>query len=450
MYDIVLKNGWAVLPEGIVQTDIGIHDGRIQAIGHLEEPSNKIVDCTELWILPGFIDPHTHVHWPFLQAFTQDNFTQATKAAIYGGTTCIIDFALQKDTSARNAVSSRREEIENQIHCDVGLSLAITDPNELDFSGWADLSQQVLAFKGYMIYRNRGMMLDDGRLLQLMQISKHTNRLLTIHAENQSLHDHFLGFAQSEDPASPIGWAKAKPPMIEEEAIRRAMWLAKQVGIPIYFRHVSSHGGITAIREAQKDQPVYAETCPQYLTLDQGLYNREDGALWVMSPPLRNSNDRDALWDELWNGTVTTIGSDHCLFEPEQKRWPSFAQIPNGIPGVETRATVVWNEMRNRGIPHEQAVKCLTSVMSTQVAQTFGLYPRKGVITVDADADLAIFEASPVNLSPNKLHMGSSWSPFAEVGAFGRIRHTIVRGQLKILDGEWTDQEPNGKFITQN
>lgn len=447
MYDVLMKNARTVLPEGVGTVDIAIVRGRIHAIGRLGGSAKEILDCSGLWVFPGFIDPHTHVHWPYLHESTRDNFTAATRAALFGGTTMLIDFALQREAGAIEALSARRGEIEGKIHCDVGLSLAITDPDEPSEEEWTQLASAVLAYKGYMIYRNRQMMLDDGQLLRLMHRSRQTRRLLTVHAENQALHDHFLLEAKSAGISGARAWARAKPPVIEEEAIRRAVWMARMVGIPLYVRHVSTAEGIAVIQKAANHQVVFGETCPQYLALDESLYDRPDGTLWIMSPPLRPPRHREALWGAAMGCDQVVVGSDHCLFEPEQKAHLPFDQVPNGIPGVETRAPVVWQGLRARGLADREAAVQLAELLSTRVARAFGLYPRKGVVGVNADADLVAFEPVSVKMSAETLHMGSSWSPFAETEGLGRVRHAVAGGRVKIRDGEWTDEPPSGRYV---
>ena len=449
VFDILLKGGTVVFPDRVAIADIAVTGERIAAIGRIPRSVARLVlDCTDRIITPGLIDPHTHIHWPFVDDTTRDDFETGSRAALFGGTTTIIDFAVQRSEGAMVAIEQRLLEMEGHLWCDAGLTVAITHPEHHAEREWPEIARQVLAFKAYMIYKHRGIMLTDDALWRTMMIARDTGKVLTIHAENHDLHQMFMAKARQAFSNEAQSWALTKPAIIEEEAMQRAMVLARHIGIPVYFRHVSSAQGLRAAARAQeRGELVYVETCPQYLLLDESLYQRTDGSLWITSPPLRREEDREALWDGVWKGVVTTVGSDHCAFDQTQKLGRPFDSVPNGIPGVETRGSVIWGEARQRGWQSSQHLQRLVSVLSTEVARAFGLYPRKGVIIPDADADLVVWAQEPLRLKATSLHMPVDWGPYEEHVGFGHAEHVFLRGAGIIRDGIWVGSTPHGKIL---
>lgn len=449
-FDILLKGGTVVFPDRVTNADIAVTGERITAIGRIPPSVARIVlDCTDRIITPGLIDPHTHIHWPFLDDITRDDFETGSRAALFGGTTTIIDFAVQRSDGALAAIEQRLLEMEGHLWCDAGLTVAITHPEHHVEREWTEIARQVLAFKAYMIYKHRGIMLTDDALWRTMLIAQNTGKLLTIHAESHDLHQLFLAEVRNSFPPNEArSWAMAKPAIIEEEAMQRAMVLARHIGIPVYFRHVSSAQGLGVAAKAQEEGAlIYVETCPQYLLLDESLYQRSNGSLWIASPPLRKEEDRDALWAGVYKGVVTTVGSDHCAFDQTQKLGKSFDSVPNGIPGVETRGPAIWGEARQRGWQSSQHLQRLVSVLSTEAAKAFGLYPRKGVIIPNADADLVVWAQEPLRLKATSLHMPVDWSPYDEHMGFGHAEHVFLRGAGIIRDGIWVGTTPRGKIL---
>jgi dihydropyrimidinase len=438
--DLAVVGGLVAFEDGTAHTDIGIANGRIALVaapGALP-PATNVVDATGAIVFPGGIDPHVHTRWPFLEATTCDSFRDSTRGALYGGTTTIIDSVIRRSPqSALDAIARRRADADPDVLVDYALHCAIGDPDDFDTSGIGlAVDAGVGAFKLYMTYRARGIMADDALILRAMEEAARVGAVVKVHAENGVIADANVSRFYADGHTDPTWFPRSKPDWVEAEAIQRAAFFAARAGVRLYIVHVSSALGLDEVLRARRDGvTVYAETCPQYLVLDDSVFARPDGHRFLCSPPIRTTADAAALWEAIANGGIDTVGSDHCLFMTGQKdaHHDDFAAVPNGLPGVETRLPILFSEGHvRRGIPLER----ITQVGAANAARIFGLYPRKGALRPGGDADLAVIDpGARRTVTAASLHMGSDWTPFEGLDVTGWPR-TVIAGGRVLLDDD--------------
>ncbi len=405
--ELLIKNPTIVTSTNTFKADILIAEGKIKAIDkNLNVDAIKTIDATGKLVFPGGIDPHVHFHLPTPAGFSSDDFYTGSKTALYGGTTTIIDFVTpSKGQSLVDALDQRIKEASNSL---VDYSFHVSP------IGWCDTTDEEIrecvkrgftSFKIYMAYK-ASIGLNDDVILKVMQAVASAGGLVTVHAEMGDEIELQRNKFFDEGKTEPLYHPLSRPSNTESEAIRRIIGMAAQIGCSLYIVHVSTKESIDHIRRAQKaGQKVFAETCPQYLLLDDSLYQKrfEETAKFVLSPPLRKSEDSQALWVAMADGTIQTIGTDHCPFTQKQKEFgiDDFRKIPNGAGGVEHRMALLYTYgvLENR-INLNQFV----SLTSTQAAKIFGLYPQKGEIAIGSDADLVIWDTQEVEKISSKTH----------------------------------------------
>ena len=450
--DLAVVGGLVVLPDRTLRADIGVSDGCIVSVaspGVLGRAS-RTVDATDCVVLPGGIDPHVHTRWPFLDATTLDSFFDSTRSAAFGGTTTIIDSVIRRSPqSVVDAIVARRADADSAVAIDYALHCAVGDPDDFDTSGIAPAVESgVGAMKLYMTYKARRIMADDDVILRVMAAVARAGAIVKVHAENGVLADANVTRFYAEGHTDATWFPRSKPDWVEAEAIERAAFFASRTGASLYVVHVSSALGLEQILAARRaGVTVYAETCPQYLMLDESVYSRPDGHRFLCSPPIRSGADGDRLWEAIERGEIDAVGSDHCLFTTAQKdaHRNDFARIPNGLPGVETRLPILFSEgHRKRGIPLTQIAK----VAASNAARLFGLAPAKGAIVPGADADLVVVEPDRRReLGSSMLHMGADWTPYEGIEVEGWPRTTISRGRV-VVDGETFKADAgSGRYI---
>lgn len=449
-FDLVIRRGRVVSPGVTGQADIGIRDGVIAALGDLSEATaQRSLDADGLTVFPGGVDPHTHVRWPFLGATSADDFRSASIAALHGGTTTIVDWALPVNDSAMEGISVRKESaFEDGVIVDFGLH-CILGP---DMSrGYDEIPEAVSAghptFKCYLTYRRRGLLTDDARLGEALARARDLGAIVGVHAENPSMHERAEERFVSEGNTKAIHFRLAKGIEVEAEAIHRAVFLAERAEAALLIQHVSTAEGVEIIRDAQnRGVQVLAETCPHYLVLTDEVYERGDGHRFICSPPVKTADDRDALWQGLASGVVAFVGADHCAFTAAQKDGPDSAfDVPNGLPGIETRFPLIYSEGVGKGRLSESR---FAEVIAENASRVNGIYPQKGRIAVGSDADLTLVDSERTRtIRSGELHHGTGWTPYEGIEASGWPVQTVLRGEVVVDNGIFEMPSTPGRFL---
>lgn len=451
MAQLVIRGGTVVNANGMQDADLLVENGKIAGIGHFaSSEAVRALDARGLYVLPGLIDPHVHFDTPFMGTVTRHDFTSGTLAAAFGGVTTVIDFAFQeKGKPVVDEIRARMAQAEGRACVDYSFHAIFTDvkhetPRELP----ALLDLGIASWKVFMAYRRQGIMVDDGGLYGLLQATRDLPMMAIVHAENPFLIEYLIDSFLAQGKTTPPYHALSRPPLAEAEAVGRAARLAHAAAGAIYVFHVSSADALAEIRAARgKGWSVYAETCPHYLCLDASLYERADGHNWCMSPPLRGESDREALWHAATDGTISVISTDDAAFDAESKERgrTSFDTIPNGVPGVEPRLSILYSEGVAKGrfdLPR------LVALTSTNPARITGLFPAKGHIAVGADADIVLFDPTHKETISNATsHMRGDWHPFEGMQVTGAPVMTIAHGEVIVENGEFIGREGAGKFV---
>jgi dihydropyrimidinase len=449
---ILIKNGTIVTAKKSFKADILVADGKISRIGQLQNDivkADKQIDAAGLYVFPGGIDPHVHMHLPSPAGFSSDDFYTGSKAALYGGTTTIIDFVTpQKGQSLPDALAERKKEAQNSL-IDYSFHVSPIEWHNRTEKEIKEIKNEgITSFKTYMAYKN-SIGLDDDDLFKIMKAVAKTGGLLTVHAElGDDIEELRTNYAKA-NKLSPKYHPLSRPDEMEAEAVKKAIELAKKANCSLYIVHVSAKESLVHIRKAQKaGQKVYAESCPHYLLLDDSRYDGtfEQTAPFVLSPPLRKKEDQEALWDAIADNIIQTTGTDHCPFtiKQKQKGKNDFRKIPNGAGGVEHRLTLLYTY---GVLQNKFSINNFVDIISTQAAKTFGLYPRKGEIAVGSDADLIIWNPDKKKIISSKNHkQHCDINIFEGFETYGFAEYVIVNGQITIKDGKLI-KETSGRFL---
>jgi len=451
---LLIKGGTVVFDGVRKQVDILVKGDTIARIEPgIRADARETVDAKGKYVLPGAIDVHTHMQLPVSGTVSADDFFTGTRAAAFGGTTTILDFATQsKGESLKETVDKRRSEAEDKVCIDYSLHMGITDLTDETMTEIpVMIDQGYPSFKLFMTYP--GLAVDDGELYASLKTVSEAGGMVGVHAENMHLIRRFVRTLLSEGKIAPMYHEVSRPVLVEAEAVSRAIMLAAETNSNLYFFHLSTGRGLAEIKEArQKGLPVYAETCPQYLLLTRDKYKEPGfkGARYVMSPPLRGIEDQNALWTGLADGSLQVVGSDHCPFRTDQKKLgqESFDKIPNGVPGVETLLPLLLSEGVGKG---RLTMERLVEIVSTGPARLFGLYPRKGAVMAGSDADLVIIDpGKEVALSAETLHMNLDYTLYEGFTLKGYPVITISKGKIICSDGQFFGSPGEGEFIARN
>jgi dihydropyrimidinase len=402
-------------------------------------------------VIPGGIDPHVHLDMPFMGTYSSDDYTTGTRSALFGGTTMVIDFILQtQGDTLYNALRTWQKKSEGKAVGDYSYHMAVTDFNP-------DVAKEVVAmiekegissFKTFMAYKG-ALMIDDGQMMNLMRVVRDHGGLVTVHATNGDMIDALIARHKREGKLSPLYHYLSQPEITEAEASGRFADLLYYTGCPGYIVHMTCEGALNAVRRATlRNQRVLVETCTQYLVLDASLYEKGfEAAKWVMSPPLRQPKDQEALWAGLNQGLVQVVGTDHCPFMWEQKKMgeTDFSKIPNGHPAIEHRVELLFSE----GVAKNRiTLNKFVEASSTRAAQIFGMHPRKGTLSVGADADIVIFNPETKHkISAATHHMRCDYSAYEGMELTGKTETVLLRGELAIHNNECLIQPGYGQFI---
>lgn len=421
-------------------------------MGKLTEiAAEEVIDASGMFVFPGAIDVHTHFDMPFGGTVTADDFATGTVAAAAGGTTCIIDYAIQqKGRSLKEALQTWHEKAEGKCAVDYSFHVAVTDLSEKVLKEIPSLiAEGYPSFKVFMAYKGV-FQVDDATLLQLLRLAGKEGGLVLAHAENGDVIDVLTRELLAQGKVEPIYHALSRPPLAEEEAVNRFISLARLAEAPAYVVHLSTAGALAKVAQSRNEGlPVFAETCPQYLFLTIDCYREADfnGAKYVMSPPLREKGNEEALWQGLATGQLQLVASDHCSFNLKGQKElgrGDFSKIPNGAPGVETRLQLLFAGGVKKGL---LKLNRFVELVSTAPAKLFGLYPRKGTIAAGSDADLVIFNPeTPFTLSASTQHQRVDYNPFEGFKGKGVPEKVFCRGSLVMDKGVYVGRKGYGKF----
>jgi len=453
-FDTIIRNGSVVTATDTYLADIAIANGKIATIGKdlPTQNSSHVLDAAGKLVLPGGIDVHTHLDMPFGGTTSADDFETGTRAAAFGGTTTLIDFAIQyKGQPLRQAFDTWMSKASNKAVCDYAFHCIVTDVSGGQLSEMNDLVHEgVTSFKLFMAYPGV-FMLDDGSIFKALQTTSKNGGMVCMHAENGSAIDVIVQQALAEGKRAPKYHALTRPTTAEAEAVGRAIALAEMAGAPIYIVHLSCNDALEKVREARdRGLPVYAETCPQYLYLS--LDNMDapgfEGAKYVFTPPLREKWHQEKLWNGLKTDHLQVVSTDHCPFcfkEQKELGKDDFTKIPNGGPGVEHRMSLIYSGGVAKG---RFTVNRFVELVSTTPAKLFGLYPRKGTIAIGSDADLVIFDPKRKHtISAKTHHMRVDYSMFEGIEVTGMPDVVLSRGQVLVEGDQFRGRAGAGEFI---
>lgn len=453
MNSLLIKNGTVVTASDVFTADVYIEGEKVHTIGKdLKHPADRVMDAQGCYLFPGGVDAHTHMELPFMGTHSSDTFESGTLAGLHGGTTTIIDFAMQtRGDSLQSALNQWHEKAGGKAVGDYAFHVAVTDFNEptrKEIRGLIE-KQGVTSFKTFMAYKG-ALMIDDRQIIGLLDEVAKYGGMVTTHAENGDLADTLSAENRAFGNLSPEYHALSRPPICEAEATGRIIDLAYEGDHPLYIVHMTCEDALNRVRMAtMRNQKVHVETCVQYLLLDDSAYREKDfgGAKYVMSPPLRKKKDQDALWKGIEQNLVEVVATDHCPFCMDQKRMglQDFSKIPNGAPGIENRLELLFSEgvLKNR-----ISLNKFVEITATAPAKIFGLFPRKGTIAVGGDADIVIFDPKAEHvISAKTHHMNCDYSAYEGWKVQGKCRTTILRGTVAIDQGKAFVGKGFGKYL---
>jgi dihydropyrimidinase len=453
MATLLIRNGIVITATDLYEGDVFIEGEKIAVIGSsLQMNADRIIDAKRKYVLPGGIDVHTHLDMPFGGTTSGDDFESGTIAAAHGGTTSIVDFAIQyKGQTLHHAWETWMKKAEGKAAIDYGFHMIITDlSDQVEEEMDALVRQGITSFKLFMAYPGV-FMLDDASIFRALLRTGKNGGTICMHAENGGVIDVLVKNALAEGKTAPKYHALTRPARAEGEATHRAIALAEMADVPIYIVHLSAAEALEMVTEARdRGLPAFAETCPQYLFLSYDNYEEPgfNGAKYVMSPPLRPKETQERLWRGLAFNDLQAISTDHCPFcMKEQKALgrDDFSKIPNGAPGIETRMSLVYDGGVRTG---RISLNRFVELTSTSPAKIFGLFPRKGTIAPGSDADIVIFDPEKkVRLSQKTLHMNVDYSPYEGREVMGVTDTVISRGRVIIDGGKFVGRAGSGSFI---
>jgi len=446
---MLIRGGSVVTADGERTADVLVRDGTIAEVRPGIDTGVDVIDATGLLVMPGVVDPHTHLLLDTGTTRTADDFESGSLSAAAGGVTTFLDFAPQQAGQRfAQALHSRRELIDGRSYIDYAIHLNIAHLPE----GWerdlrAMVDAGVTSAKIYTTYRGTIFYADDWTWYRLMERSGEAGFLVQVHAENDAIVEGMALQLAGEGKTSLKYHAQARPAVAEAEAVGRGLLFSRATGSPVYFVHLSTPLAVDLISDARRSgAQAIAETCPHYLVLDDSRYDQPDAARYVMTPPLRDLKSQAQLWERLSRGAIQSIGSDHCGFSLSQRAGvDDFREISPGIPGVETSLLL----MHSVGVvPQRLSRSDLVRLLSTNPAKIFGLWPQKGDLLPGSDADIVLFDPRPQRvLSASELHSRAGFSPYEGLTVTGKVHTTICRGRVIYQQGAIVGDRGFGRFV---
>ncbi|WBL33876.1 dihydropyrimidinase [Sinirhodobacter sp. HNIBRBA609] len=448
----VIKNGTIVTADLTYKADVLIEGGQIIEIGR-DLKGDEVLDASGCYVMPGGIDPHTHLEMPFMGTYSSDDFESGTRAALAGGTTMVIDFALPSPGQGLMDALKMWDNKSTRAHCDYSFHMAVTWWSEQVFNEMKEVVDRgINSFKHFMAYKG-ALMVNDDELFASFKRCAELGALPLVHAENGDIVAEMSAKLLAEGNVGPEAHAYSRPPAVEGEATNRAIMIADMAGVPLYVVHTSCEEAHEAIRRARmQGKRVYGEPLIQHLTLDESEYFNTDwdhAARRVMSPPFRNKQHQDSLWAGLASGSLSVVATDHCAFTTKQKRFGvgDFTKIPNGTGGLEDRMPMLWSAGVNTG---RITMNEFVAVTSTNIAKIMNMYPRKGAVLVGADADLVVWDpAKSKTISASSQQSAIDYNVFEGKEVTGLPRYTLSRGVVTVEDGTFKGREGHGEFVAR-
>ena len=450
----LIKNGTVVTAAEEAAADVLIEDERIASVGvGLDAQADKVIDATDRYVIPGGVDVHTHYDLPFGGSFCSDDFGTGTRAAAFGGTTTSVDFAVQDYGESLRQGLDRWFEKGQKAQTDYGLHMIVREVNDAVLKEMDELvGEGITSFKLFMAYPGV-FMLDDAAIFRAMQRAADSGALIMMHAENGGPIDVLVKQYLAEGKTEPINHGLTRPAEMEGEAVHRVFAMAELAGAPAYIVHLSSRDALRSLQEARdRGVAAFAETCPQYLflSLDDLARPGFEGAKFVCSPPLRPKDHQEDLWSGLTQGDLQAVSTDHAPFNYQGQKdmgKDDFAQIPNGLPSVEDRVTLMFQRVLEGKLTPSRWVE----LIATNPAKMFGLYPRKGTIAHGFDADIVVFDPSHERvISAETHHMNVDYSCYEGMEVTGLPEVVIQRGTVLVEGGEWHGAEGQGRFLPRS
>ncbi|MDO9640421.1 MAG: dihydropyrimidinase [Pseudotabrizicola sp.] len=452
MASTVIKGGTVVTADLSYAADVLVEGGVIVEIGQ-GLVGDTVLDATGCYVMPGGIDPHTHLEMPFMGTYSADDFESGTRAALAGGTTMVVDFVLPGQGQGLMDAAKVWSNKSTRAHCDYSYHMAVTWWGEKVWEGMEDsVKAGITSFKHFLAYKGALMVNDDELFSSFRRIGE-LGGLAMVHAENGDVVAELTAKLLAEGNTGPEGHAYSRPPQVEGEATNRAIMIADMAGVPLYVVHVSCEDSHEAIRRArQQGKRVWGEPLIQHLTLDESEYFHPDwdhAARRVMSPPFRNKAHQDSLWAGLMSGSLSVVATDHCAFTTEQKRFGKgdFSKIPNGTGGLEDRLPMLWTHGVGTGrmTPNE-----FVAVTSTNIAKILNCYPKKGAVLVGADADLIVWDPEKEKtITAAAQQSAIDYNVFEGQKVKGLPRFTLTRGHVAVTEGTMSSREGHGQFVAR-
>jgi dihydropyrimidinase len=448
----IIKNGTVVTADLTYKADVRVEGGRITEIGPDLSGGGETLDATGCYVMPGGIDPHTHLEMPFMGTYSSDDFESGTRAALAGGTTMVVDFALPAPEQGLFDALQMWDNKSGRAACDYSFHMAITWWSEQVFNEMEKVVKErgITTFKHFMAYKG-ALMVNDDEMFASFQRCRELGALPLVHAENGDVVADLQQRLLAEGNDGPEAHAYSRPPAVEGEATNRAIMIADMAGVPLYVVHVSCEESHEAIRRARMNgKRVWGEPLIQHLTLDESEYFNKDwdhAARRVMSPPFRNKQHQDSLWNGLASGSLSVVATDHCAFTTEQKRYGvgDFTKIPNGTGGLEDRIPMLWTYGVGTGrlTPNE-----FVSATSTNIAKILNCYPKKGAILVGADADILVLDPEKEKtITADKQVSAIDYNVFEGKQVKGLPRFVLTRGKVAVMDGDLQAEPGHGEFV---
>ncbi len=453
MTTTVIRNGTIVTADLTYKADVLIEGGRITHIGQ-NLVGTTIIDATGCYVMPGGIDPHTHLEMPFMGTYSTDDFESGTRAALAGGTTMVVDFALPAPGQGLMDALKMWDNKSGRANCDYSFHMAVTWWGQQVFDEMAEVVDRgINTFKHFMAYKG-SLMVNDDEMYSSFRRCADLGAIALVHAENGDLVAELSAKLLAEGNTGPEGHAYSRPPQVEGEATNRAITIADMAGVPLYVVHTSCEEAHEAIRRArQAGKRVWGEPLIQHLTLDESEYFNADwdhAARRVMSPPFRDKRHQDSLWAGLSSGTLSVVATDHCSFTTAQKRTGigDFTRIPNGTGGLEDRMPMLWTHGVATG---RITMNEFVAVTSTNIAKILNVYPKKGAVLVGSDADLVVWDPEKEKtISAGSQQSAIDYNVFEGKVVKGLPRYTLTRGQVAVNDGKVETREGHGEFVARD